>query len=610
MGVNLLSVEIENFRCYKTSIKTEIGNLTTFIGKNDIGKSSVLEALEIFFNNDTVKITQGDVNIYSGNPCITITCEFSNIPGSIVIDTGLETTLEEEYLLTSEKTLKVKKVYDCSKKTPSCEIFIVANHPRAKGINNLLELKEKELQKIVKDKGIESPLKGNPIMRKAIWGSADNLELGDSDLPVTKPKEDSKRIWEQIDKHLPLFALFQSDRNSTDSDGEVQDPMRAAVAAAIAEVQDDIDRIQHRVQIRTEEIANNTHKALEKIDSTLAKELVPEFTPPTKAKWTGLFSVNLTTDGIPLNKRGSGVRRLILVSFFKAEAERLLEHSSKKGIIYAIEEPETAQHPNNQKVLQQAFADLSNESTCQVILTTHSPGFASDLPMDGIRYVTRNDADDTPVIKSGVDVLGDVADALGVMPDSRVKVLCCVEGPTDVVALKELSKALHAEDNSIPNLETDERVAFIVLGGGNLCHWVNNNYLRGLGKPEIHIYDSDVPKYVTSAEEVNNRCDGSVGFITQKHEIESYLHSEAIKIGFGVEIEVLDHLNEHGEATPKVFSKVYSTAQGFDAVMGDSKAKVKLSERAFPNMTSDMIRERDPDGEVEGWLRVIAEKFG
>lgn len=51
--------------------------------------------------------------------------------------------------------------------------------------------------------------------------------------------------------------------------------MKAAVATAIAEVQDDIDRIQRKVQERTEEIANNTYEALKTIDSNLASELTP-----------------------------------------------------------------------------------------------------------------------------------------------------------------------------------------------------------------------------------------------------------------------------------------------------------------------------------------------
>lgn len=604
--MKLVSVEIENLRCYQEPIKAKIDSLTTFIGKNDIGKSTVLEALEIFFNNDTVKITQGDANIHSGSVLVSIICEFSNLPKKLVLDSGSETSLNEEYLLTKDGTLKVKKIFDCGKKTPSCEVFIIAEHPRASGIDNLLELKEKDLQAIVKKEGIECSLKGNPIMRKAIWSSNKELDLGVVELPVTKPKEDCKRIWEQIDKYLPLYALFQSDRSSKDSDGEVQDPMKSAIAVAISEVQDDIDSIQKRVQSRTEEIANNTHEALKKIDSNLAKDLKPEFTPPTPAKWIGLFSVNLTTDGIPLNKRGSGVRRLILVSFFKAEAERLLSKGNKKSIIYAIEEPETSQHPNNQKILQQSFIELANESNCQVILTTHSPGFASDLPMDGVRYVTINE-DAEHEIQSGVDVLNEVADALGITPDSRVKALICVEGPTDVNALKALSQILHFENNNLPDLSTDDRVAFIVLGGGNLKHWVNNNYLKGLGKPEFHIYDADVPSYSDSANEVNQRGDGSRGFITLKHEIESYLHTDAINIAFGIEMEVTDHPNEEGEATPKIFAKAYSAVKGFDGIMGDSKAKMKLSDQAFSKMTAEMIKERDPDGEVEGWFRIIGE---
>lgn len=607
--MKLISVEIENLRCYKEPVKVDIDDLTTFIGKNDIGKSTVLEALEIFFNNTSVKISQDDANIVNENKMVFITCEFTNLPEKLVLDSGHETTLADEYLLTSDSTLKIKKVFDCGKKTPSCEVFIIASHPTSDGIDNLLELKEKDLQKMVKLQEIDCPLKGNPIMRAAIWGNAESLDLKDVEIPVTKPKEDSKRIWEQLDKYLPMFALFQSDRSSKDSDGEVQDPMRAAVSTAIAEVQDDIDRIQRRVKERTVEIANNTHQALKTIDDTLASELTPEFTPPTPAKWTGLFSVSLTTDGIPLNKRGSGVRRLVLVSFFKAEAERLLSKGTKKGIIYAVEEPETAQHPNNQKVLQQAFSDLANEENCQVILTTHSPGFATDLPTQGIRFITRTE-DNKPCIEHGVDILGKVAETLGVTPDSRVKLICCVEGPTDVKALKALSRALHLEDDKIPDLTNDDRVAFVVLGGGNLKHWVNDNYLKGFGRPELHIYDADVPHYAEIIQQVRDRGDGSMGFITQKHEIESYLHSDAIKAAFDVDVVITDHPNEEGKATPKMFAEIYSAAQGYDGIMKDNNAKLRLADKAFPLMSAQMINERDPHGEVKEWFNAMAGFLG
>lgn len=605
--MDLISISIENFRCYKEKVTVTTSDLTTFVGKNDIGKSSILEALEIFFNNDTLKIEQGDANIYSGNQKVSISCEFSDIPSKLTLDAGADTTLAEEYLLTETGTLKIQKVYDCSKKNPSVEAFVIAHHPTVKGVDNLLELKEKELQKLVKERGLTCPLKGNPGMRKAIWESEKELNLAEVSVPVTKPKEDSKRIWEQIEAHLPIYALFQSDRNSTDSDGEVQNPMKAAVSAAIAEVQDDIERIQLKVQEKAEEIAANTHRALKTIDENLAKELTPQFTPPTPAKWTGLFSVNMTTDGgIPLNKRGSGVRRLILVSFFKAEAERKLRTGNKRSIIYAIEEPETAQHPSNQKILLDSFKSLSEEEGCKIFLTTHSPGFASELPAESIRFVTR-DVNNLPTIETGADVFGSVAESLGVVPDSRVKLLFCVEGPTDVLAFKCLSKALNAEDDSIPNLSQDERVAFVVLGGGTLKHWVNENYLKNLRRPELHIYDNDVATYGESIEAVNQRGDGSWGALTKKYEIENYLHTEAIRDAFGVEISVFDGLDGNGKGVPKIFAESYSVAQGFDAIMKDSKAKLRLAERAFPQMTAERIKERDPGGEVEGWFRKVAD---
>ncbi|MCS4065450.1 ATP-binding protein [Pseudomonas putida] len=605
--MRLEAVSIINFRCYGEEVRVEFDDLTTFVGRNDIGKSTILEALEIFFNGDLVSMEQGDAHVHNADKTVSITCEFSELPPTLTLDAGSETTLADEYLLTRDGRLKIRKTFDCTSKKPTAEILVIANHPTAASCSNLLELKEKELQKRVKDLALEVALKGNPGMRRAIWAAAHDLQLQEIAIPVGKPKEDVKRIWEQIEPHLPMFALFQSDRSSRDSDDEVQSPMKAAVAAAIAEVQEDIARIQAKVREKAEEIARNTHAALATIDPNLASELTPEFSPPTAAKWQSLFSLGLNTDdGIPLNKRGSGVRRLVLVSFFKAEAERRLKTSAKRSIIYAVEEPETAQHPNNQRILIDSFKALSEDSGCQVLLTTHSPGFASSLPQESIRYVSRHAETKKPQIQSGVDAFGQVAEALGVTPDSRVQVLVCVEGPTDVLALKALSNALHQADATLPNLTCDERLAFVVLGGGTLEHWVNQHYLRGLNKREVHIYDGDVPEYAESARKVNERENGSWAVVTTKHEIESYLHRDAISMAFGFHIEITDHPVE-GKATPKVFGEAFVVHSGSGKPLKDSNAKRKLAQQAFPCMTAAMLDERDPDGEVRGWLRRLGD---
>ncbi len=47
--MKIKSMKLKNFRSYKAETVIELGDLTAFVGKNDIGKSSVLEALYIFF---------------------------------------------------------------------------------------------------------------------------------------------------------------------------------------------------------------------------------------------------------------------------------------------------------------------------------------------------------------------------------------------------------------------------------------------------------------------------------------------------------------------------------------------------------------------------------
>jgi putative ATP-dependent endonuclease of OLD family len=606
--MRLVTFTIENFRAYHQPTTIHFDELTTIIGRNDVGKSCVLDALEIFFNNDAVKIDQADANVFSGKSEIRLTAEFADIPAKVSIDSGAETSIAAEFLLNARGNLEIARVYDCAKKACPCETYIVAEHPQVAGLANLLEMKERELQELVRARNLNVPLKGNPGMRHALWSAQADLKVARTQIPVSRQKEDAKRIWEQVEAHLPIYALFQSDRQSRDSDGEIQNPLKGAIATAIAEAQEEIDRIQDKVRSKSEEIARMTHIALQAIDPRLAGSLKPKFTAPTAAKWTGLFSLGMETDdNISLNKRGSGVRRLILVSFFKAEAERKLKSSSRANIIYAIEEPETSQHPANQRILIDAFKELATSPNCQVILTTHSPGLAADLPTESVRFVSSEGPPATPIIERGTEVFGRVADTLGLVPDSRVKLLICVEGPTDVEALRRLSRCLHAVDQNVPDLMADDRCAFVVLGGSTLKHWVTENYLKAMRRPEAHIYDSDVARYGASVAEVNARKDGLGSWATQthKHEIECYLHPDAIHEAFGIQVEVCDLPNAFQPSVPKAFALAFSAVKKFDGVMGEQKAKQYLT-RAFTFMTAARLDERDPQGEVRGWLSRIA----
>ena len=76
--MKLCEVILKNFRGYYPETRIKIDNLTALIGKNDIGKSTILEALEIFFNQ--AKIDVGDRNVFHSDEETTIGCVFDELP--------------------------------------------------------------------------------------------------------------------------------------------------------------------------------------------------------------------------------------------------------------------------------------------------------------------------------------------------------------------------------------------------------------------------------------------------------------------------------------------------------------------------------------------------
>lgn len=605
--MKLKRIIIKQFRCYLDEVIIDFEDITTFIGKNDIGKSTVMEALEIFFNNDIVKIGPDDLNIKAPDKFVTISCEFTDLPNELVLDSDAKTNLESEYLLTEDKTLLIQKVYDCSKAKVSQETFIIANHPSKEPYSSILTLKQKELQRIIEEKHLEANKTINSEMRKAIWKSVteEELQLNKTIINISKAKDDTKEIWSKLEQYLPTFALFQSDRSSTDNDSEVQNPMKHAIQLAISEAQAEIDAINAKVQQRAMEIANNTHAVLQTLDKNLASSISPKFDKPASSKWNNLFSISMNTEeDIPLNKRGSGIRRMILVSFFKAEADRkskigVENEKRNRDVIYAIEEPETSLHPNYQEIIIRSFYELSTSNHCQVVLTTHSPNLAKELPINSLRFITR-DEQGKPIIKEGDVIIPEIVETLGVLPniDPHVQVILCVEGPTDVIAMYGINRCLREKYQEIVDLKTDKRIAVIPLGGSILKHWVDENYLKRLNCKEVHIYDNDVNTYQQSVDEINRREDGSWATLTKKYEIENYLHPDAIKEGYGFSIDTSI------KGVPAAFGVEYAAKMNWPKCK-DNTSKIKLSSIFEQKMNIARLEEIDPEGETKNWFTRI-----
>ena len=48
--MKLVGLQLENFRGYSEFTTVDLSDLTCLVGRNDIGKSTILEALDFFFN--------------------------------------------------------------------------------------------------------------------------------------------------------------------------------------------------------------------------------------------------------------------------------------------------------------------------------------------------------------------------------------------------------------------------------------------------------------------------------------------------------------------------------------------------------------------------------
>ena len=614
--MKLKSILLRNLRCYPDETRIQISNLTALIGKNDVGKSTVLEALEIFFNNAAVKIDPQDACMHSDSKEITIGCEFDDLPDALVLDETAATTLKDEYLLNERGCLEIHKVFDCGASKVKESVFALAHHPK----DELLLLKNAELKKRFEALKLDKSeagvsLSSNPSLRKAIWSHTSDLQLTVKLISLEKT-EDAKEIWTKLKAELPLFALFQSDRSSRDEDSEVQDPMKIAIGEALKELDLQLSEIKDTVQDKVTEVASRTLAKLREMDPTLASELAPHF--KAEPKWDTLFKMTLTSDDqIPINKRGSGVRRLILLNFFRAEAERKQKAKGGKGIIYAIEEPETSQHPDMQRLIIQVFIDLTEAAGCQVTITTHVPGLAGLLPVESLRYIYR-DGNGSVTVASGEsngETLYDrIADDLGVIPDRRVQVLVCVEGPHDVNFFTAVSRILNRQDNTLPDVDADPRIALLPLGGSTLKQWTDKRYLRGLRLKEVHIYDRGTdtpPKYQQYVDTINGFGPDCYAVLTGKREAENYLHPDAIREAMDVTVAVTDQ-----DSVPEAVARAVHEASGSpkpwdeleEKTKGEkiSNAKRHLNGEVVAKMTYEQLHAMDPNAEIESLLRQVA----
>ncbi len=545
--MKITKIILENFRGFYGEHEIILENFNVFIGKNDQGKSSILEAIDIFINEGkgSVKIEKSDLNIKAKEEGIQefkISLEFSDYPDDIILDVTNSTSLEKEYLLNENGRLEIWKVFKNGKVK---DTYLKCYHPvNDDFIKNIMHKKIGELRKFVEENDIEvEDQRKSADLRESIrkfYSSKEELICENIDLSINV--EGLKDIWTQLKKYLPVYALFHSDRKNVDQDIEMQDPLKVKIEQIFKKdnIQKKLEEIGKEVNDEIKGIANSIVIKFQEL-SNINASIFPNIPDVSSLKWKDIYKgIGFNTeDNIPLNKRGSGFRRIVLLSSFLADVEKKTEENENSHIVYAIEEPETSLHPDLQLKLVNALLKLSERSFYQILVTTHSPALIRLFKTIHIKFIEKEE-NISRVYNFSEEIAPKIIENLGLLPEIS-KIVICVEGQSDEKFLVNINQNIEELKNII-DLESNikaGKIAIIPMHGSNLKDWINKHALKNTNVLEYHLYDKDQDeKYKNEIEKVNARKDGSKARLTQKREIENYVPKSIIEKEFNITLDI------------------------------------------------------------------------
>lgn len=532
--MRLTSFAIENYRGIKRAKHIPIGPMSIFVGKNDAGKSIVLNAIAAFLNVKEYPIDDIDFN-----------------------DRSKPISFEGHFIADNLREIVTKKIGTKFKKDEGKDEFVldicindeiairrVMGKP-GKGFDESLlsiidfdhedfgmlhQKSDEDLSAIMEKYAITVPVSGagrNSKLEKIKHIKQYCQEKGVKTKTSWVPDE------YDIGKLLPEIELFKSDYG-IEADTAFKTSSVTEVKGVFEEELGEKGRLTDVAQKIATEMGKESHAI-----STLMKDYVPNIKSVTITPnfvWKdAIKSVDVNfefdDDSKPINmtRKGSGYRRLFMVARFRYLAQK------KKGddVIYAIEEPETFLHPKAQEDLLDALVDLSEDN--QIVLATHSPVFAGssdkasvvlcEKTERGSEYST--EADNSNIPKR-------IIEELGIRPqynmrDKYSKILFC-ESKNDIRFYDVVSKELIGK-----GIIGNPDILALPGGGDSLEDIINIDYFTETSRKLYLIVDSDKhqdeKKQQSNKQRVAtfNNLDNAKGYILKKACIENYYHPRAFE---------------------------------------------------------------------------------
>lgn len=497
-------IRVQNYRGIKNTDWLKFEELNAIVGRNDAGKSSILHAINTFFYD--AKLLQEDRYFGAGEEDTVIEVTFDgdelqNIP-SIILD--------------DDAKLHMKK---CAKQVGESfkNSIIVRDFGNSK-YKNILQLTSAKYPPLFKSLEMEVP---EVLDQNSIYLLVDELLNRETEFAIEEHEIKSTLLRNIIKELSPQYSLFLADTNLDTGASSFQNQFKKIISNAIEAHIEDFSNLQG-------EVTNTLNDEIKKIGEYMISHYpnLCELKPDISYDWAKLvnFEVimkDLSQYEVNLSHKGSGIQRLFMVSYFQYLAEESRNDSG--SCIFALEEPETFLHPGAQRTLLESLKKIAEYH--QVIITTHSPVFASEINNKNITVAIKTNTES--VYLQGDDISSEIlVEELGIRASDNIincKLLVFVEGSNDVkfwdIVYEKVTGHRYEDDGIL-----------FVPGGGtelhniaemNLMHKLNRNFMVIVDKDTGAVDYEDKVKKQNKLKEVVEAKGGEV-VVLRKREIENY----------------------------------------------------------------------------------------
>lgn len=456
------------------------GNLLSVVGQNDVGKSSVMRAIQIFLGKEKMKLDD-----FPKHGSAEQTCE---------IEIHFETDQLQEHQHAGRLKCKWKFEQVQEKVVSTFYLFGEADVPSKEQLHHYTKLKS-----VAKQLDIEVPDK--KPSEAEIEKLRQNLEEKIDALPSVRWFEYS---FQELKAFLPEVIYIPAVQDHTQEQKMTSDSslfgklfrvgMRQWLKAD-PESKKALEMIHQKVEEISEQILGIVEEKM-KEQIPIAEQLEQETEPLDVSKGFSFTMFVQDEYGIktPLSQRGSGVQRSVLIACIRAQTEiqrRIQELQGEKvskslpPVLYIFEEPEAFLHLSAQKELFYSLKDLASQNN-QVLITTHSTLFMDETDLDELVLLTREGGKTFSMQHVPSEHIKDrLGERIKISEVLTEKVCCLVEGTSDKLVFERWMKTLGYDPHRYG-------IHFISMDGcQNINYYANISVLVDFNVPFKIILDRD-----------------------------------------------------------------------------------------------------------------------